>query len=460
MIGFLSKKNNEAEWLKVSELEIGMEIAVPKGKVFSQYFEEGAALDCPNDNVLTEGEGEVMWDEIVSIEKVGEEKVYDIEVEGTHNFVAGKKMGETAFGGLFAHNTYVTGNIGAGTSTPYAALSAAVGTSGTAIAADALTGFTGTLLDLKVASTTKFSVSGTGFATTTVSGLNISGQATSTSNVGFNITTGCFAINGTCVGGGTGSGLTSYDAWTHPDANTSATTTLRMSFLQASSTLLSANQAWFGGTGTTTITNAGYVGIATTSPFSVGSSTGSYLYVSPTGNVGIGTAAPISKLTVTNSNNENTLYTYSGPTNLLAQTELSMSGVDKVASNVFTRKGDDTTRWAAVGAFADATGTNNTAAVWAEAGSSNSTGNPGSLYGVISNVSHFSSYAAGTAPAMYGFQASLLSDTSVGSAYGIKVNGTLSGTTANIYGLYLDAISGTVPVTHIRFIQIPLARLL
>ena len=32
---------------------------------------------------------EFAWDEIVSIEQVGEEQVYDIEVEGTHNFVAG-----------------------------------------------------------------------------------------------------------------------------------------------------------------------------------------------------------------------------------------------------------------------------------------------------------------------------------------------------------------------------------
>ena len=42
-------------------------------------------------------------------------------------------------------------------------------------------------------------VSNTGFGTTTLAGLNISGQATSTSNVGFNITGGCFAIAGTCL---------------------------------------------------------------------------------------------------------------------------------------------------------------------------------------------------------------------------------------------------------------------
>jgi hypothetical protein len=66
----------------------------------------------------------------------------------------------------------------------------------------------GTLLQtnpiLEVASSSnaiKFlSVAGDGFGTTTLSGLTISGSATSTSNVGYNITSGCYAINNTCVG--------------------------------------------------------------------------------------------------------------------------------------------------------------------------------------------------------------------------------------------------------------------
>jgi hypothetical protein len=41
-----------------------------------------------------------------------------------------------------------------------------------------------------------------GFGTTTVRGLSIIGQATSTSNVGFNITNGCYAVNGTCLTAG------------------------------------------------------------------------------------------------------------------------------------------------------------------------------------------------------------------------------------------------------------------
>lgn len=49
------------------------------------------------------------------------------------------------------------------------------------------------------ASSSALSIANTGFATTTVSGLNISGSATSTSNVGFNITGGCYGVRGTCL---------------------------------------------------------------------------------------------------------------------------------------------------------------------------------------------------------------------------------------------------------------------
>ena len=54
----------KAVWKKVTELATGVKIAVEK------------------DGVLD-------WDEIVEIKSIGRERVYDIEVEGTHNFVAG-----------------------------------------------------------------------------------------------------------------------------------------------------------------------------------------------------------------------------------------------------------------------------------------------------------------------------------------------------------------------------------
>lgn len=76
MISFLKKllKDDTPRWRKVSALAPGMKIAVP-------------------------GEdGEVLWDTVTSITPVGREHVYDIEVEGTHNFVGND---------IFAHNTVV-----------------------------------------------------------------------------------------------------------------------------------------------------------------------------------------------------------------------------------------------------------------------------------------------------------------------------------------------------------------
>ena len=67
-------RGDKKGWYKVSDLRPGVEIAVPSKT------------------------GNVIWDEIVSVTPVGREHVYDIEVEGTHNFVGN---------GIFAHNTYV-----------------------------------------------------------------------------------------------------------------------------------------------------------------------------------------------------------------------------------------------------------------------------------------------------------------------------------------------------------------
>lgn len=75
MSSLLKKMRGDKKgWYKVSDLVEGVEIAVPSPT------------------------GEMIWDEIVSINPVGREQVYDIEVEATHNFVGN---------GIFAHNTYV-----------------------------------------------------------------------------------------------------------------------------------------------------------------------------------------------------------------------------------------------------------------------------------------------------------------------------------------------------------------
>jgi hypothetical protein len=60
--------------------------------------------------------------------------------------------------------------------------------------------------------------------------------------------------------------LSSYDAFTHPSAGISATTSLMQLFGGASSTAFSANFAQFGGTATTTLTEDGRLGVASSSP--------------------------------------------------------------------------------------------------------------------------------------------------------------------------------------------------
>lgn len=119
---------------------------------------------------------------------------------------------------------------------------------------------------VNVASTTFLKVSNTGFGTTTVSGLTISGSATSTSNVGFNLTTGCYAISNTCISGsaGGGSGTVSsglagqlgYFSSTGTTIVGTSTNPLYVDSLVATST-----------TGWTILLNDG-VGIGTTSPTS------------------------------------------------------------------------------------------------------------------------------------------------------------------------------------------------
>ncbi|MCL4374509.1 hypothetical protein M1523_01470 [Patescibacteria group bacterium] len=137
----------DAQWKKVVDIKVGMKIAVTK----------------QNSNIISDfgfsaSDSDVEWDEIVSIKRLSPERVYDIEVEDTHNFVAGHfidlpsgnetiltdepqrgpptnnfkiknlklKIGQKWFGGIIAHNTYAAifngGNVGIGTTSPAAKL--------------------------------------------------------------------------------------------------------------------------------------------------------------------------------------------------------------------------------------------------------------------------------------------------------------------------------------------------
>ncbi|MBL8158405.1 hypothetical protein JNK62_02650 [bacterium] len=140
---------------------------------------------------------------VTSSAAVGTVESYSAQIDGTSILTVYSES--DGIGGIKATST----KIGIGTTTPFAKL---------AIQASDVQ--TAPLFEIaSTSSATKFlSVSGTGFGTTTLSGLNISGSATSTSNVGFNITAGCYAINGTCItgGGGGGSGGGSWSTTTSP----------------------------------------------------------------------------------------------------------------------------------------------------------------------------------------------------------------------------------------------------
>src|SRR3989344_4767902 len=92
-------------------------------------------------------------------------------------------------GGSVSSGPVAGGLLGISTTTPYAKLSVVGGTSGTVIAADAITGFSGNLLDLKVASTTKFVINQNGdllaYGSTTLQNftfVNATGTSATTTN--------------------------------------------------------------------------------------------------------------------------------------------------------------------------------------------------------------------------------------------------------------------------------------
>lgn len=118
-----------------------------------------------------------------------------------------------------------------------------VGTSTFSLAADSSSNL-GIYTAASAGGTKALSIAATGFATTTLSGLAISGSATSTSNVGFNLIGGCFSINNVCVGGSAG-GITSLQQ-TYGSAQTGAITL-------ATSSAATSNGVTVGGT----ITNSG-----------------------------------------------------------------------------------------------------------------------------------------------------------------------------------------------------------
>jgi len=160
---------------------------------------------------------------------------------------------------------------------------------------------TTTVAGTATSSLSALEISGSGFGTTTVRGLNISAQATTTSNVGINLTNGCFSINGTCVGGGAG-GSPSI-------GGTLTSATLGSVLFAGSGTFAQDNANFFFddtskrlGLGTTTpFAKLSVNSVAGEAAFAIGSSTGTSFIVDRNGNVGVGTTNPTSKFMVQSS---------------------------------------------------------------------------------------------------------------------------------------------------------------
>ncbi|MBI2008127.1 hypothetical protein HYS82_00535, partial [Candidatus Amesbacteria bacterium] len=151
------------KWTKTKDLSVGMKIAA-------------ADLDRQG----------MFWDEIVSIQPVGRQRVWDIEVEGTHNFVGNQ---------LIAHNTYINSSATTGVSLDMDANSLTTGT-GLDLSSTANGYTTGKILnvDLTQSAATGTSVSGnisainfaptysTAVTTPAVSGNTLSVTRTATTN--------------------------------------------------------------------------------------------------------------------------------------------------------------------------------------------------------------------------------------------------------------------------------------
>jgi hypothetical protein len=162
-----SKDENElsmAKWTKVIYLEPGDEIATV------EFNCKQSAVSC---------EPYLSWEKIKSIEFVGYEQVYDIEVEGTHNFVAN---------GILAHNTYISGNVGIGTTAPSAKLHSLATTEQLRLGYDASNAVKFTVGSTNALTITPLVNNTSGFNFTNAAGTSILNIDTSNQRVGIGTT--------------------------------------------------------------------------------------------------------------------------------------------------------------------------------------------------------------------------------------------------------------------------------
>ncbi|OHA15608.1 MAG: hypothetical protein A3B08_03440 [Candidatus Taylorbacteria bacterium RIFCSPLOWO2_01_FULL_43_44] len=302
------------KWTKVMELINGQEVAITKG----------------NNSV---------WDTITNIESMPSEDVYDIEVEGTHNFIGN---------GIVAHNTAFlvdsSGQIGIGTTSPFAKLSVNGSVAGTSAV-------------FAVGTSTA------GFATSTAFIIDSSGKV----GIGTTTPSADFAVQGSTLLSGTLSvgslaGVTSCVSVGADGILTRAGSDCSIGFSTTSADYWGAKGTWIAGAfvATSTATSTFYGIEAATlvgAPYFNATSTtatstfaggvvgpNSFVIQQTSGRVGIGTADPSVNLHITASGSADAVLKISDPGSTYdPQIQLSRSTGSSIATRIWLdNSGGDT----------------------------------------------------------------------------------------------------------------------